>query len=319
VILVLALTTIAAACGSEGGDSSAPANEAASPAPAPDEPPVVTSETPWSPFLLDLETGDKTPLPDGLSPGAAAAYAYIPSPDGTRLAFGQCQGANPLCSGADVATVGNVDGTGARTLEPAEGLNIYPSRWSPDGTTLLYQERVGGTRDLGNLFIEDVSSGRRTQVTDLELQAAEWHFLWAGFSPDGRNVIFHLPRHAFWENPKWDVWSVPVTGGEPTLVLRNAAFPLYLPDGEQIAFVVATSSTFNGRSIGIASADGSRPTLVEANVAIWWPAMSPDGSRIAYNDGGSIYVVDVSTGESTKVVGGSAAEWLDDDTLIVTP
>jgi Tol biopolymer transport system component len=328
VVLGVALTMIAAACGSGSGEG-VPANEAvlaSAPGGSSTETPrqattpaASPSETPWSPFLLDLETGVKTPLPDGLSPGIAAAYAYIPSPDGTRLVFGQCQGANPLCSGGDATTIANVDGTGARTLEPAEGLNIYPSRWSPDGTTLLYQEREGGTRDLGNLFVEDVSTGRRTQVTQLELSSAEWHFLWAGFSPDGRNVIFHLPRRSAYENPEWDVWSVPVTGGEPTLVLANAAFPLYLPDGQQIAFVAPMSSPFNGHSIGIASADGSRRTLVEANDAIWWPAMSPDGSRIAYDDGGSIYVVDVSTGESTKVVGGSAAEWLDDDTLIVTP
>jgi hypothetical protein len=47
--------------------------------------------------------------------------------------------------------------------------------------------------------------------------------------------------------------------------------------------------------------------------------MSPDGSRIAYQDGGSIYVVDVSTGEATKVADGEIAEWLDDDRLIVNP
>ena len=110
-----------------------------------------------------------------------------------------------------------------------------------------------------------------------------------------------------------------MTGGEPTLVLENAAFPLYLPDGEQIAFVPPTSSSFSGQSISIADADGSRRTLVEANDAIWWPAMSPDGRRIAYQDGDSICVVDVSTGESSNVVDGSTAEWLDNDTLIVTP
>jgi hypothetical protein len=47
--------------------------------------------------------------------------------------------------------------------------------------------------------------------------------------------------------------------------------------------------------------------------------MSPEGSRIAYQDGSSIYVVDVSTGESSRVADGNLAEWLDDDTLIVSP
>jgi Tol biopolymer transport system component len=65
---------------------------------------------------------------------------------------------------------------------------------------------------------------------------------------------------------------------------------------------VPTTSNFEAYSIGIARADaqGSRRTLVEANGSIWLPTMSPDGTRIAYQDGGSIYVVDVSTGESSR-------------------
>jgi hypothetical protein len=74
------------------------------------------------------------------------------------------------------------------------------------------------------------------------------------------------------------------------------------PDGKEVAFVVPTTSNFEAYSIGIARADaqGSRRTLVEANGSIWLPTMSPDGTRIAYQDGGSIYVVDVSTGESSR-------------------
>jgi hypothetical protein len=60
-------------------------------------------------------------------------------------------------------------------------------------------------------------------------------------------------------------------------------------------------------------------TLVEANVSIDFPSLSPDGDRIAYEDGGSIYVVDVHTRESSKVAHGGTVEWLDDDTLIVAP
>jgi tricorn protease-like protein len=58
---------------------------------------------------------------------------------------------------------------------------------------------------------------------------------------------------------------------------------------------------------------------VEASLGIFEPKMSPDGSKIAYQDGDSIYVVDVSTGESSEVALGRMAAWLDDDTLIVAP
>jgi Tol biopolymer transport system component len=105
------------------------------------------------------------------------------------------------------------------------------------------------------------------------------------------------------------------------LVLQNAAFPMYFPNEKEIAFVVPMTSNFEGKTVAIASADrqDSRRTLIEANDLIWLPTMSPDGSRIAYQDGGAIYVVEVSTGESSEVADGDTAEWLDNDTLIVTP
>jgi Tol biopolymer transport system component len=146
------------------------------------------------------------------------------------------------------------------------------------------------------------------------MSQASWWFLSARFTPDGTSVVFHQPRVP---QSTWDMWSVPVTGGEPTLVLRDAAFGQYFPDARTIAFVDSPG----GNSIQIADPDGSRRTLVHANTAdgIWWPEISPDGHRIAYQDGGSIYVVRVSTGESSRVAAGDNATWLDDDTLIVSP
>jgi Tol biopolymer transport system component len=102
--------------------------------------------------------------------------------------------------------------------------------------------------------------------------------------PASRNVIFHMPRSST-HTTKWDVWSVPVTGGKPTLLLlRNAAFPITFPEGDEIAFVSPTVSSVSGPRISIADAHGSRRTLVEAN-AIWYPTISPDGSGIAHQDG----------------------------------
>jgi len=310
VAAAIGLVAVACTPGTEGEPAATRASE---PQPSAQESPTVAPETISGPFFLDLRTGEMTPLAENLVGG----YRYAASPDGTRLAYGTC------CSAADVLTVANIDGTDARTLAP-EGLNVYGHQWSPHGTKVVYQLRDGGTGesagDVGNLFVHDLSSGRRTQLTDLELTRAAWWYLSPSFSPDGRNVVFHLPRTPS-GTTKWDVWSVPVTGGEPTLVLRNAAFPMYFPDGKEVAFVVPTSSNFAGYSIGTARAggEGSRRTLVESENTVWLPTMSPDGTGIAYRDGSSIYVVDVPTGESSKVADGETAAWLDDDTLLVNP
>lgn len=273
------------------------------------------------PFSLDLRTGEKTPLPEAIVPegvGNGVTVYYQASPDGTRIAYNTCQVGG--CSKADEMAVADIDGGDARSVRLPEGLNGYAPHWSPDGTKIVYQLRNGDGMDLGNLFVQDLSSGQTTQLTDLELSTAGWWFMSPRFSPDGRSVIFHLARDSS-STTKFDIWSVPVTGGEPTLMLRNAFFAMVLPDGERIAFVKPSGFDLSGDRISIADAEGSRRTLVEANVAIAFPTISPDGSGIAYQDGGSIYVVDVSTGESSKVADGNYdnAAWLDNDTLIVAP
>ena len=278
--------------------------------------PVATLDTAPGAFALDLRTGETTPLPETLP--ADVFVFYTASPDGSMLAYTTCSG--PYCGSLDVLTIVNTDGTDARVLEAPEGLMLDGAQWSADGTKLVYQARHAAVRDIGNLFVHDLASGVRTQITDLQVPPPYWWFITPSFSHDGRSVVYHLPRTGA-ETTRWDVWSVPATGGKSTLLLRDASFPMFFPDGRRIAFVVPSPSDFSGHRIEIASADGrgSRRTLVRADGAIWFPTMSPDGTRIAYAEGGSIHVVDVSTGESTNVAEGSSAEWLDDRTLIVSP
>jgi WD40-like Beta Propeller Repeat len=256
------------------------------------------------PFLVDLATGEMTLLAESL---ASTANAYVPSPDGTRLAYDQ--------------NVANIDGSGIRTIESPEGLEADATRWSPDGTKLLYQERAVEGNEFGNLVAEDLASGRKTQVTDFKPgSGAAWYYLWPRFSVDGQNVIFHFPRSPT-DTSKFDVWSVPVTGGKPKLVLRDASWPVPFPDGKSIAYIPGARGFEEDHSIAIADSNGSHPrTLVKTDESILWPSVSPDGSRIAYaiNDT-TIYVVKVSTGATTAVAKGSTAEWLDDDTLIISP
>jgi hypothetical protein len=278
------------------------------------------------PFFLDLRTGEMTLLAETLEGG----YSYVASPDLSdasdhrrRLAYASSVGGGCKSGGL---TVANLDGTDAQTIESPKGLTLCAPRWSPDGTQIVYQERAAGVEDsVGNLFLLDVATGQRTQLTHLELKRAWWWFLFASFSPDDGNVIFHMPRSSS-QTTKWDVWSVPVTGGEPTLVLRNAAFPMLRgaqgPEGSRIAFVAPTPKNLAGRSIMLGRpTPGSdlRHTLVNAKRSIWWPTMSPDGGAIAYQDGGSIYVLYLPSGLSSKVASGTAAEWLNNDTLIVAP
>jgi hypothetical protein len=59
------------------------------------------------------------------------------------------------------------------------------------------------------------------------------------------------------------------------------------------------------------------PKPPERTIEIEDPRLSPDWSRIAYADAGSIHVVDVSCGESSEVADGRMTAWVDDDTICV--
>lgn len=258
-------------------------------------------------FFLDLRSGTATPLPEGIPQGVV----YAASPDGTMVAT------DPCCTSDDPVWVSNVDGTNARRLTP-DDVDGYGPGWSPDGSMIVYQGRDGATLELGNLFVVDVATGRTTRATDLEPRNYGWWFLSPSFTPDGESILFQLPRGPDGPRQRWDLWVVPVTGGEPTLVRRNASMGAYSPAGDTLAFLEPAGGEWTSPTLLLADADGD-PRVIAEGLQIDWPRWSPDGTRIAYSDRGEIFVVDVASGESTKVADGESAEWLDDDTLIIGP
>ena len=279
-----------------------------------DVPVVVTGA-----FFLDLRTGEETPLPSGGDDDAGYGarfddgHYYAVSPDGSRVYW-----EDTCCSATDVAAAAGNDGSQGRRLDPPGAINYYAGGWSPDGTKIVYQRRDGSGTEFGDLYVEDVVSGRVTRVTDLGL--GRTHGLWylaPIFSHDGRSVIFQLPRDTSFSR-NWDLWSVPVTGGEPTMLVRNAAQPAAFGGPVDVYLQPMGRDNFSGSQLVIATKDGDQ-TLVEAMASIDTPVLSPDGTEIAYSDSGVIHVVDISTGESTEVADGRMAAWLDDDTLLVAP
>jgi Tol biopolymer transport system component len=265
-------------------------------------PPATSSEA----FLLDLRTGDMTPLPKELRGGDD----YRVSPDGTMFAYTRSTPSARLY-------VADVDGAGVHEV-PTGGLEPNGPSWSPDGSLLVYQ---GLARDpnVGDLFVVDLTTDEVRRITDLEPRTAWWWYR-PSFAPDGETILFHFPRPSD-AGTRWDLWSVPVAGGEPTLVRRDAAEGVYAPDGRTLAYLDAPRVEDDegwSSSLWLADTDGSDPRLLVDGdfFSIRW---SPDGTKIAFSGGGEIRVVDIATGEFSHVADGANADWLDDDTLVVSP
>jgi Tol biopolymer transport system component len=313
--IALAMMLGLAACSSGPGPTDAVAHDGSADTPA-TSPATSPAEVPAGAFFLDLRTGTQTPLPSTSTGGDSGVpfddgYYYVPSPDGSKVYWEY--------PATNASAVARSDGSQGRRLDPTGDIDYYAGGWSPDGTKIVYQRRDSTGDDFGDLIVEDMASERTTRITDLEQPSDEvdgWWYLAPVFSPDGRNVIYQWPRAASF-GIRWNLWSVSVTGGKPTLLVRNAA-QATTSDGPAYAFVRPNPTFFDGSSLVIAEAGGFR-TLVEARSGIFEPKMSPSRRRIVYADGGSIYVVDVSTREASAVPVGRMAAWVDDGTLIVAP
>ena len=280
---------------------------AVDPAPtqAVDPAPTEAAET-SSLSILDLETGETTRLPETIPAGSL----YFTSPDGSMLVINRCCGPpNPI-------SVANVDGTEVRQVTP-DGIDGFGARWSPDGASLVYQGRAAWGHEIGNIFVVDVATGETTQITDLEPASYGGWSMHPSFSPDGQTIVFHMPRGPdVGAATRSDVWSVPVEGGDPTLVVRNATSGVYAPDGETLAYVAVSTDPSSTRLM-LADVDGTAPSVLVEGDGIEFPRWSPDGTRLAYSDVDGDHIVDVATGETTSVRSGDVLDWFGNDALLI--
>jgi Tol biopolymer transport system component len=263
-------------------------------------------------YLVDLETGASTPLPESIVGTADVTGAYAVSPDGSRLAY-VGRGDN----GGVGIFVANIDGTGiehvtvelrgeARPLAaPAPAWGAAPA-WSPDGSKIAYVGLLGGWR--GNVYLLDLATGVSTQLTDVQRGDSTSA---PSFTPDGEFIVYSV-----YSDP--EVRIVPITGGNSVQLVggdgTGASSPAPSPDGSLLSYACGV----NGYDLCLANADGTDARVLVAGGGEpgGW---SPDGTRIAYGTWPpySINVVDVATGEVTTVAEGAFPTWLDGHTLIV--
>jgi len=250
-----------------------------------------------------------TPLPDAFTrsrteQGTLSPSGYAVSPDGSLLAY-----VRDGDEGTNQIFIAGIDGTEVRQMTH-DPMGAFGPAWSPDGTTIAY---TGSATEGGstNLFVVDVASGEPTQLTEDGLVEGP------SFTPDGSSVVY---THAIVPPV---LKTVPVTGGRSTLLfplgadLAGAENGSLSPDGSLVTFLEQGPVNVGGNR-WVANADGTErrllpACLIDSPSGTW----SPDGSRIVCSAATDVRVVDIATGDVTRVEAVGGAIWLDDHTLLV--
>lgn len=271
-------------------------------------------------FFVDLTTGDATRLPASIVAERQRGYQpgqYQASPDGSQVLW-WAEAMDP--PGTVQIFVANVDGSGAIqvTHDPDGALR---AAWHPSGQQIVYVGRwrvgEGNMNEDVEIFILDLRTGATSSViADRAGDLQEPHF-----APDGRSILFTRDGA--------DLWTVPVSGGESSLLREGRPYAEHSRDGSSIAFprfvdipLAGGHGGLSGQEIWVEGADGSDPRPVAWGGENPWGGetgrWSPDGTRLAYNFGPS-YVTELATGATTMIATRSVYVygWLDDETLIV--
>jgi Tol biopolymer transport system component len=289
-------------------------------------------QTPEIDYVIDLDTGEMTPLPEAIIQTAGTrdhpilATQYAVSPDGSMLAYVAGVGDE------EQIFIAGIDGTGVRQMThdpgipggapgPTEPSGGFSPTWSPDGATIAYEGY--GSEGVHGLFVLDVASGESTPIDGSEVTRILP--MEPQFTPDGSSLVY-----TGGSDTRSEIRIVPIDGGESTVLigaggnLRDASNASLSPDGSQMTFLGTDAKISGpGPQRWVSNADGTERRLLPnvygipcgSNPAGTW---SPDGSRIVCREASKVIVIDIATGRASPVAQGRGAIWLDDHTLLVS-
>jgi Tol biopolymer transport system component/DNA-binding winged helix-turn-helix (wHTH) protein len=223
------------------------------------------------------------------------------SPDGAWLAYTKHEsGRTPLWLGS--------------RAQPSSGRQLAPvgftPRWSPDGRWIAFttSNPEGGN---GDLWI--VSADERTRRKLTREPAQMYGIAWL---PDSKSIVFAASarRH-------FHLWRVAIEGGEPT-PLTGGVGGYRSPSVSRVGNSLVFSHVLSSRTLFYAPSETHAPSELSRGKYHVWPALSPDGERVASvirepGFGEMLHVTDVAKGTSTRVSERAAShpEWLDRDRL----
>jgi Tol biopolymer transport system component/DNA-binding winged helix-turn-helix (wHTH) protein len=146
--------------------------------------------------------------------------------------------------------------------------SVAPRRtpsYSPDGASVSYV--APDSAGVQQIWVQSLAGGTPLQITNGKSSASRPRWL-----PGSNQILFARASEG--------LWTVPATGGTPTRLIERGTNPNVSRDGRRIVFE-------DQRTLWTAAPDGSQVERVGGVVSPAYqlpmmPALSPDGSTIAY-------------------------------------
>ena len=220
------------------------------------------------------------------------------SPDGKQV-FLECGGQDPPvqigfipAAGGSITKIPWPDVT-LMPVVPGNGRNL-----SPDGNKLVVNaaEKPYNSAQFVDLWIIPLKDGHSVRLTNDD--SYEMYPCW---SPDGKWIAF-VEWHKSTEVNGFDaIYKIPAGGGEPVRITSvedsiGRGSIAFTPDGKKIAY-------FSGNTVRTIAVNGGKSEVLLTDIKfnhtsqICWTS---DGSRLAYNHGGKIWIADLATGQKTS-------------------
>ena len=234
--------------------------------------------------------------PTQLTHNAEWAGAPDWSPDGQKIVF-DARWSISTYSVPELYVIPASGGTATRYTSFSAGANV--ASWSPDGNKFAFAlliEEEGYTREA--IAVMDAVSEADYQILADPWVKVAWPSRW---SPDGTKIAYVASVWSPGEAPTSQVFTIPSTGGAPELLYDGwAVWGLdWSPDGTQIVYSSNEGGTQDLWLMSSAGGTGTR--LTDGSGTERLPAWAPDGSKIAYEGNGQIWVLYLAETELTQV------------------
>ena len=163
------------------------------------------------------------------------------------------------------------------TSPPAQSLGDHSPAFSPDGRTLAFVRQSAVV--IADIYLVQVAGGepRRLTFNDQTTRGLAW-------TPDGREIVFSSSPGAHSTSSLWRISSF---GGMPELLSGTgggAISPAISRQGSRLIYSRWTSDLNIWRLglSGLTTARNRPARLIASTRTDWFPRISPDGDRIAF-------------------------------------